>query len=454
MSTQAVTHRLTRRPVHRYAESAKACGISLVVLACFVLASPSQAAEVESEAQLTALKNQELALADRLMQAFPQKDEPLIIKGNIHARHGNTDLALKLWSQAVLKNPQCIEAYHKMAEVAVQMDQLERAIALWRKILEVDPKIRGAHIKIADAMMNLGDYEQSIAEALKETEVSGTESIETGILLGRAYQQLKRYELARQHYEHVIALDPAHMNAYYGLYNVCARLKDRDAAQQYMARYRDLKAAQKAAQHEADEALPSDVDCFYQSLAKFYFDSRSFYLQTQKDANVEPVLKAGMSLGKSSPAFLKRLAELYTAVRGDREALALYVRLAQLTPDDTSCYVKIGVLSVQLGLLDMAEKAFGEVVTREPEDYIGYQELSRLYLRMKKNLPEARSMAEKAVTLKPSAPAYYDLALACFANQDLDSGLTSMERAVELDPRNPRYTKGLALFKQKKGDVQ
>lgn len=434
----------------------KNLGILLTLLvfclgATVLLAQPE--ATVESESQLTALKNKELALAQRLTEAFPQSEDPLVIMGNIHSRHGNTDQALVFWNQATQKNSKCVDAYHKMAELAFQMDRFEEAIVSWRKILEIDPKIRGAHVKIAEALMNLGDYEQCIVEARKEVETTGHASVETALLLGRAHQHLQDYAQAREYYEQVIAQSPDHMNAYYGLYNVCARLKDRQEAQQYMKKYRDLKAQQKEVMRHEDENLPSDVDCFYQSLAKFCFDSRMFYLKTQKDAGVEPMLKEGMALGMSSPAFLKRLAELYTAVQGDREALALYMRLAKLTPDDTTCYVKIGVLSVQLGLLDMAERAFGEVVTREPDSYIGFQELSRLYLRMQKNIPQSRIMAQKAVALKPSAPGYYDLALACAANQDLTGAVRAMEKAVEMDPHNARFAQALALFKQKEGDT-
>jgi len=434
--------------------SVKGCGIPLCVLVFLVLISTVQAALVDSKEQLTALKNQELALAERLIQACPQSEEPLVIMGNVHSRHGNTDKAMAFWNQAAQKNPKRVDVYHKMAEVTFQMDRMKEAIVLWRQVVEVDPKIQGAHVKIAEALMNLGDYEQCIAEARKEIEIGGKESVETAILLGRAYQHLQNYEEARQHYEQVIAVDSGHMNAYYGLYNVCIQLKDREAAKGYITKYRDLKTEHKEALRQEDEALPSDIDCFYQSLAKFAFDIRLFYLQTKQDAAAEAVLKQGMSMGQSSPAFFKRLAELYASAGGDREALGLYARLTQLTPNDITCYVKVGVLSVQLGLLDVAEKAFGEVITRDPEGYVGYQELSRLYVRMKKNLPEALQMAKMAVLLKPSAAAYYDLALASFVNRDPEAALIAMEQAVQLDPGDPRYTKALALFRQKKGDIQ
>jgi tetratricopeptide (TPR) repeat protein len=146
------------------------------------------------------------------------------------------------------------------------------------------------------------------------------------------------------------------MNAYYGLYTVCIRLKDRAAAQDHMTRYRELKAKHKEAARRINETLPSDIDCFYQSLGN---------------------------------------------------ALAA-----------------------------------------------GYRELSRLYVRMKKNLPKAREFAQKVVNTEPEAPAYYDLALACFVNQDLEAAVSSMEKAVQLDSRDPKYGKMLALFKQKKGDVK
>jgi tetratricopeptide (TPR) repeat protein len=107
-----------------------------------------------------------------------------------------------------------------------------------------------------------------------------------------------------------------------------------------------------------------------------------------------------------------------------------------------------------LGMFDMAEAAFNEVAKRNPDDPSGYRELSRLYVRTKRNLPQARKFAQKVVDMEPVAPAYYDLALACFVNQDLDTAIAAMNKAIQLDSRDPRYPKMLALFKQKKGAVE
>jgi hypothetical protein len=101
MSTQAETMHPRGKSNSPCPFPVKGYGILLFVLAYLWLISMGQAALVELEEQLTALKNQELALAERLIQAFPGKEEPLIIMGGIHSRHGNTDKAVVYWNQAI-----------------------------------------------------------------------------------------------------------------------------------------------------------------------------------------------------------------------------------------------------------------------------------------------------------------------------------------------------------------
>lgn len=408
-------------------------------------------AESNLEETLTALKDIELRLAQQLIKGFPEHEEPLVVMGNVYSRRGMTDRAIDFWDRALQKNPQRMDIYHKLAQVAVQMDQLERAISLWRKTVELDPAIRGAHIKIAEALMKLGRHEQGIAEIQKEIELSGETSVESTFLLGQAYRHLQVYDKAQEYLKRSIELQPDHMDAHYNLSRVYAGQKRLPEAKQHLADFKRLKDEHLEAGRRVDAALPSDIDCFYQSLAKLCFDTRRFHVHVNKDPRTAAVLKATMSLGKGNVAFFRRLAELYAAKQQAPEALAFYYRTIQIDPQDASGHLNMGLLSVKLGLFSQAEQLFKKTVALAPDQPTGYQELARLYLRMKKTLPEARRLAQKAVILAPSAEAFHDLGLACFVNNDPDAALDAMKRAMELDPHNPRYRDAYQLFQKKRG---
>jgi superkiller protein 3 len=420
-------------------------------MAVFNPAPNSLESQSNLEETLSALKDRELGLARQLAQGFPEHEEPLVIMANVFSRHGLTDQAIAFWDRALQKNPQRVDIYHKMAQLALEMDQLERAISLWRKTLELDPTIRGAHVKMAEAMMKLGRYEQAIVEIQREIQLAGDLSVECSFLLGQAYRHLRVYDKAQENLRKTLAVQPDHMDAHYNLARVYAGLKRLPEAKQHLAEFKRLKQEQLEAGQRADAELPSDLDCFYQSLAKLCVDTRRFHRHVNKDTKTATVLKAIMSLGKGSAVFYRRLAELYAAQQQVPEALAFYYKTIQLDPGDATGHMNMGLLSVKLGRFSQAEPLFQKTISLAPDEHAGYQELSRLYLRMKKNLPAARRLAQKAVTLAPSAETYHDLGLACFVNRDRDAALAAMQRAMELDPRNPRYESAYQLFRQKQG---
>jgi tetratricopeptide (TPR) repeat protein len=418
------------------------------------LATPAAAepGTTADQKKLAFLLDEEVRLAEKLIEAFPNSEEPLVVMGRVYSRHGDTDRAVEYWTKAVEMNPRRIDVYNQMAQVAAQMDEYERAISLWNKILQVDPNASGIRNQIADAYMNLGQYDRTIETVREELKVSG-DNAESYFRLGQAYQHAQRYEEAKQNYERVLALQPGHREAYYGAYLACARLKLTDEAKRYLARFKELKAEHKDAVREYDEALPSDLDCAYQSLAKLWFDTRTLHVYTGQTKPTEDILRAVMKLGGDSVVFLKRLAELYVSIQRAPEALTLYRRAVQIAPGDKRCHLNIGLLAVQMGMFGEAEKAFQRIITLAPDEGVGYQELSRLYLRTKTNLPEARRLAQKAVDLEANAGTYYDLGLACYANGDADSGLAALKRAAELEPENSRYTQAYQMF-EKRGRAQ
>ena len=105
----------------------------------------------------------------------------------------------------------------------------------------------------------------------------------------------------------------------------------------------------------------------------------------------------------------------------------------------------IGILSAYLERYDDSEEAFRKLITLAPHKSDGYRELARLYLKTGQNLPEAQSLAERAVALEAIATNYFVLGWACYTNGDNAKALPAIKRAIQLDPNNQQYR---LLYKQ------
>ncbi|UCD51870.1 MAG: tetratricopeptide repeat protein, partial [Phycisphaerales bacterium] len=110
-----------------------------------------------------ALKQEELAVVQALARDFPGRVEPIILMGNVQHRLGRTDEALKLWQQALKRDPKRPEVYDKMGWFAMEKGQYHEAIAHWQKALEIAPKFSGGHSGIARALMGLNQHHEAIA---------------------------------------------------------------------------------------------------------------------------------------------------------------------------------------------------------------------------------------------------------------------------------------------------
>jgi Flp pilus assembly protein TadD len=67
-----------------------------------------------------------------------------------------------------------------------------------------------------------------------------------------------------------------------------------------------------------------------------------------------------------------------------------------------------------------------------------------------RKLDEARSLAQTAVRLEPSAASFLVLGEACDRNGDRQGALSAMERAIALEPGNDQYRRIYGWLKQRK----
>ncbi|UCF16193.1 MAG: tetratricopeptide repeat protein [Phycisphaerales bacterium] len=287
--------------------------------------------------------------------------------------------------------------------------------------------------------MGLGEQDEAIEELNKDIQIS-PESSFSYFLLGQLYLQRREYEKARENYEKAIAIQPDYTNAYYGLLTVCTRLKLKAKASAYMATFRKLKTEDMKILKDRNDVL-EDLAQMRKGAAQTYLDAARVYQAGGNLQKAEGLLGRAVALDPNNTACLEWLASLYAMNNQASEAIELYEKISEIEPENPLCYLNIGHLSARLKRTAKAEESFRTVIQLAPELSAGYRELAQLYLQTARALPEARELAEKAVTLEAVAINYFVLSWACDRNGDSANALKAMQRAVQLEPSNPKYKK-------------
>jgi tetratricopeptide (TPR) repeat protein len=285
--------------------------------------------------------------------------------------------------------------------------------------------------------MILNQWDNAIEVLHEETQVS-PQSARTRYLLGRAYSQQKRFKEAAAHYEKTIELDPNWTGAYYELATALMRSDQRETAQHYRQLFRERKQQDKA---EASYGYTDQEDLLIakNTLRGLCAGAADLYQAIRQDAMVLALLKRVVILDPNNLGSRKRLAACYQALDKLPEALSECEQIARLAPDDPICQMLIGSLSLRMGRYTRAESAYQKMIALAPKLSTGYHELAKIYLKTRKNLSQAQTLAQQAVHLDPTAGNYYVLGLAHHENGDKSSSLKALKRALQLDPGNQTY---------------
>jgi len=389
------------------------------------------------------LKNEEVELAEQLMRDFPGSEESLVVIGNLCYRHGDVIKAMEYWNRALQINPEQPNVYKSMALSYMKKGQFDDAVAQFKKALEIQPELADVYVNIGHSLMMSGRPKEAVEALQKEIKISPNADF-AYFLLGQAHLQQKEYQKAQEYYEAAIKINPRYSNAYYGLASACAKLGDRDKAKEYSESFKKLKAEErkhlKGRKIEYDDFVETQ-----KSAAITYINVGRMYRENGKLANAEELLKQAAGYDPGNVVCFLELATLYQISKQPAKALQMYKKISEIQPEYPVSYLVIGILSAYLNRYDDSEEAFRKLITLAPRKSDGYRELARLYLKTGQNLPEAQSLAEKAVALEPVAANYFVLGWACYTNGDNAKALPAIKRAIQLDPDNKQYP---LLYKQ------
>jgi tetratricopeptide (TPR) repeat protein len=316
--------------------------------------------------------------------------------------------------QLVKEFPAEASALALLGDVYMRQGNAVEAVKCWEGCVKLNPKVAMAYNRLGTSALKRGEYEEAVRLWRKAVEIDPAMSGVHGGL-GRALLYLGKPQEALMELQQEVRISPQESLEYFLLGQAYLQLNDYEKAR---------KNYEKAAQLQPDA-------------------SRTYY----------GLANACEKLGESDKAkeyrekFQKLLAEESDASHRDLDRCA---DLASLRERVVVSHIIAGQIYRQSGGLKKAEEAFRKVIQLAPRRCDGYRELAMLYLNAGRKLDEARSLAQAAVRLEPSAANFRLLGEACDRNSDRQGALSAMERAIALEPGNDQYRRIYGWLKQRK----
>lgn len=378
-------------------------------------------------------------LAQNLVQKFPLEPQAHILQGNTFRQLGQSNQALACWQRALTLAPQRSDVFTYMAVLAEEKGQLNEALGYWQKVIALEPTRAGVRDSLAHTLMGLNRYQEA-KQTLEEELALSPRSPRTHYILGKIHLQQKQYPDAVPYYERALALDPNYPQACYELGTALIRSGRRREAKPYLQRFK----AQARKRKENDLygfTAQTDLLKAKRMLSDLATDAAALYQSVGRSGIGLDLLRQAVILDPNNVEKRKRLAARYRAAGHFSEALMQCERIALIEPNDPTCHMLIGSLSLQLKRYDRAKSAFSRMIDLAPRQAYGYRELARLSLKTNKNMQQAVTWARRAVSLEASANHYYILSLVCHRNGDIESAREAIQQALRLEPGNQTYRK-------------
>lgn len=342
--------------------------------------------------------------------------QPKLDEGLAALRSGNLKAAQEAFEAALAVNPRSTGAFLGLAEVAGRRGD-DAAVESWLRkgLLAVPGDV--------DLLHSLGvwylrknrraDAEKVLLEAARQAPRSAPVLAALGDLYLASPGTLKK---AEESFRKAVAADPGCVSCQVGLSRALAGLGN--------------KAGAKSVLEKAAKAAPTDPRPL-RALARLaasqgQFDEAIRYHQLTIAVAPDYL-----------PSYLEQ-GDLYLAKADVDKAIASYRAGAQSAKDPVPALFRLGVAYEAAGRFDEAERAYLDVVERDPLVFGAYNNLAIMSAKRKVKLDQALAWAQKANELAPRSGNVRDtLGWVYRARGDLAKASKTLEEAVRLDPKDP-----------------
>ena len=260
--------------------------------------------------------------------------------------------------------------------------EMDRALESYRKVLNVDPGQSDLASRVAVLLIRQEDFPQAI-DVLKDAIKANPNDAEPYRQLAFIYAKyLKKMDQAVDYANRAIALNPRDIETYQRLVEIELAVGEEKKA---------LEVLDRAAKVRSDDAN------FWVRLGKLYaviLYKTDSPLKPDELKRVNEVFKKAAEHANDDPAVLKDVADYYASSQQLKEAIALYLRVLELQPDDANAREKLATGFILTNQRGKAVEMLEQIIKQHPEKYQPYDLLAQVLDEEGRSLQRANRLDE------------------------------------------------------------
>ena len=342
-----------------------------------------------------------------------------------------------------------------LAQLYLDEDRPADAVPLLRRIVTEQPQYTDGSALLAEAQEEAGTPDDAI-QTLNEVLQDQPQFFRGRVQLAELYERQHRWTEAADAWARVQSLSSRNpeiaTHRATALVNAGRTAEARDVIKEALTvTPNDLRLSFLLAQTQRDAGDLDGALATARSLrAAHPDDPRTTYLLGQmllaknQYADVVDLMKPEIEQLRAAKGAGAQLALLETTqasallqLKRNNEALALLKDAVAQAPDDTTVLFQYGAALDRAGLPNDAEKAFRDVIAKDPLDAGALNYLGYMLAERGTGLDEAVSLIQRALKVEPDNPSYLDsLGWAYLQQGKLDLADPALATAAEKLPRN------------------
>jgi tetratricopeptide (TPR) repeat protein len=359
---------------------------------------------------------------DQVISKVPDHADANLLRGSISRMQGKNNQALASFQNVVRVRPDIIDAYIKLAETHIFMNELEKSVEVIRQGLGVVPEAKNLHVALARSQIARKDYKSAEDAYVKAMQIDPAD-YRVQAELGDFYLSLKETARAEREYAEIVNKYPKEAVGYLKLARLYRQQQNLSAAtaelrQGYQnnpnsAPMLEELALSLVAANRGDEAVAICKHRIAQNDDEaFTHDLLGRILAHQgKNKDAENAFLKAAELAPQWTAPANNLAAFYLK-DGNRSAAVKNLESALLqNPRNPSAYLVLGKIYEQDGKRQSAMGIYERALEAIPELWVAANQLALLLCAPEQNsqtLDRARAIALRAYQTKPGEPSVVD----------------------------------------------
>ena len=169
----------------------------------------------------------------RLLEMEPKQPVALVGLGIAMSNLGQSDAGAECYSEAILADPHCVEAYFYRGNHRFEQGRFDEAIADYSSAITLAPEFLQAHNNMGMALTRMGQHTQSLA-ILEKAVSLGPSQPAAHCNLGVAFFNCNEFEKALASYERALTINPAYAEVHNNRANALMELgRTQEAIESY-----------------------------------------------------------------------------------------------------------------------------------------------------------------------------------------------------------------------------